>query len=127
MSFHIVKIAIVGDGAVGKTSLLTKYCNGEYCGDYIPTTMDMYEKLVHDGKGHNIKFQFFDMAGQEDYKRLREHYYDDTIDMVILAYAINNQSSFLNAQSKWIPEIKSNLSIRDKPLIVIGTKLDWQD
>jgi small GTP-binding protein len=124
MTFHVIRVAIIGNGGVGKTSFLEKYCNGTFSSDYIPTVIDHYDKLECDNQGHNIKFIFMDMAGQDDFKRLREKYYDNAIDIILVAFAINDRQTLTNVKNKWLSEIRSNNYIRDKPIIFIGTKLD---
>jgi len=125
MSFRIIKCAIVGDGTIGKTTFLTKYCTNITLLDYIPTVVDTYESLAQSTiTNETVKIMFMDLSGQEDYRDIRDGQYDYSIDVFIVAFSIDNIVSFENIKDKWIPEIHSNCKVRDVPLILMGTKLD---
>lgn len=64
------KITIVGDGAVGKTSLLVTYRSNSFPSEYVPTVFDnCVVEIIVDGKPYSMKL--WDTAGQEDYAQLR--------------------------------------------------------
>lgn len=127
MGFTIIRCAIIGDGAVGKTTLLTKICLGQTHTDYIPTVLDMYETLVPAGDGINIKLQFLDLAGQEDYQKFREYQYKSDIDIIIMTFSLVSKASFENLAYRWLSELQKMNKFKNTPILLVGTKKDNRD
>ena len=59
----VLKLVAVGDGAVGKTSLLISYAQGVFPGEYVPTIFDNYTTTVK-FQGANVKLDLWDTAGE---------------------------------------------------------------
>lgn len=57
-------MVLVGDGSVGKTSMLISYTSDHFSEDYVPTIFDTYVANVKLGK-KNVKLSLWDTAGQE--------------------------------------------------------------
>ncbi|XP_060537309.1 rho-related GTP-binding protein RhoC-like [Cylas formicarius] len=114
------KIVVVGDGACGKTCLLTVFATNEFPEDYIPTIFETYLKEI-EIDGQKIRLALWDTAGEEDYDRLRPLSYPRT-DLVIICFGLDNRTSLENVKSKWYPEIKHFLP--GVPYILVGNKLD---
>lgn len=74
---RVIKCVIVGDGGVGKTSLLISYLMNGFPNDYIPTAFDDYSVSVKVDKVP-YSLQFCDTAGQEDFDSLRPLCYPTT-------------------------------------------------
>lgn len=66
-----LKITVIGDGFVGKTSLLLRYTGDIIPGDYVPTIFDNHvcNITVDDA---DYKLLLTDTSGQEDYERIRK-------------------------------------------------------
>lgn len=64
-----VKLVVVGDGAVGKTSLLKTFADGVFPKKYVPTVFENYTKPLELNDGRKINLMLWDTAGQEDYGR----------------------------------------------------------
>lgn len=115
-----VKCVVVGDGAVGKTSLLLSYTQNLFPSDYTPTIFDNYSvTTVVDGGYYN--FSLWDTAGQEDYSRLRPLSYPMT-DVFLVCFSVTNPSSFRNTSDVWIPEVTHYCP--GVPIVLCGTKVD---
>eukprot|EP01088_Endostelium_zonatum_P003041 TRINITY_DN13_c0_g1_i1.p1 TRINITY_DN13_c0_g1~~TRINITY_DN13_c0_g1_i1.p1 ORF type:complete len:206 (+),score=42.44 TRINITY_DN13_c0_g1_i1:125-742(+) len=123
MAMQNVKCVVVGDGAVGKTSLLISYTENRFPVDYVPTVFDNFTTGVEvDGK--LINFALWDTAGQEEYSRLRALSYPET-DVFLLCFSVVSPPSFDNIKTKWYPEINHNCP--SAKCILVGTKIDLRE
>jgi len=118
-----VKLVVVGDGAVGKTSLLISYATGEFPTEYLPTVFENYTAQMK-RESDVILLHLWDTAGQEDYDRLRPLSYPGA-DVVLLCFSTINQASYDAIREKWAPEVHHY--IPNIPYILVGTKIDLRD
>ena len=117
----VLKVIIIGDSGVGKTNILTRYCEGIFKESYVATIgVDFKIKLIQHGD-KKVKLQIWDTAGQERFKNITQTYYKGAAG-IILVYAINNIESFRNLNS-WIRQIE-NTSNEDSTVILLGAKSD---
>eukprot|EP00483_Globobulimina_turgida_P006745 UN06756 len=115
-----IKLVNVGDGAVGKTTMLISYATLEFPVDYIPAVFDNYNATVM-VDGHQINLGLWDIGGGEDYGRLRPLSYPQT-NIFLVCFSIFSRDSFENVKEKWHPEISHHCP--QIPWILVGTKSD---
>jgi len=117
------KLVIVGDGYIGKTSLLISYIEGKMPQYYVPTVFETY---VADIKIDEFQFELslYDTAGQDAYDRLRPLSYPDT-DVILMCFSAGSPDSFFNVYNKWLPEIRHFCS--NVPIILVCTKVDLRN
>ena len=118
-----VKVVCVGDGAVGKTSLLLSYTRDVFMDEYEPTIFDNHSMLVMIDN-IPINLMLWDTAGQEEYGKLRNLSYPDT-DVFLVCFSIINKNSYNNIGTYWIPEIKTFCP--ETPIVICGTKIDLRE
>nr|CAG4717684.1 unnamed protein product [Naegleria fowleri] len=116
-----VKLMTVGDGAVGKTSLLMSYALDKFPEDYVPTVFDNYTCTMVYNKNIHVSLGLWDTAGQDDYEQMRPLAFPGT-HVFLICFSLISRSSFENVESHWIKEIKT--FSKDVPFVLCGTKLD---
>jgi len=119
-----IKVVVVGDGAVGKTSLLISYATDKFPVEYVPTVFENYSTQIPKDDGTSILLHLWDTAGQEDYDRLRPLSYPGA-DIVLLCFSTVNRASFTAIKEKWFPEVRHY--VPKVPYMLIGTKLDCRE
>mmetsp|Transcript_29948 Transcript_29948/g.33425 ORF Transcript_29948/g.33425 Transcript_29948/m.33425 type:complete len:227 (+) Transcript_29948:68-748(+) len=119
-----VKLVVVGDGAVGKTSLLISFAKGKFPTEYVPTVFENYTAQLERDDGSTVLLHLWDTAGQEDYDRLRPLSYPGA-DIVLLCFSTVTKSSFASIKEKWFPEV--NHYVPEVPYFLIGTKVDLRE
>lgn len=120
----VFKITIIGDGGVGKTSLIKKYTQGEFQEDYISTIgaqFSIYEQKID---GDDIKLFFWDLAGQDDFQIIRSSFYEDSKAVIIVYSLERNNKGYESLKNvmKWYNEI--NQYCEDIPIIIFANKID---
>ncbi|RKO96037.1 hypothetical protein CXG81DRAFT_14370 [Caulochytrium protostelioides] len=122
----LLKVVIVGDSGVGKSSLLDQYVNSKFNNHYKATIgADFLSKeIVIDDR--RVTLQIWDTAGQERFQSLGVAFYRGA-DCCVLVYDVNNARSFENLAS-WRNEFLVQASPPGDPhrfpFVVFGNKID---
>jgi len=121
----IVKCGVVGDGTVGKTTLLLSYITQAFITEYTPTVFDNFS-AIEEVDGSVINVILWDTAGQDDYAQIRTTCYNNCkYDVFLLCFSVIHRDSFDNIKYKWLPELKQNSP--GTPFILVGTKTDLRE
>ena len=116
------KIIIVGEPAVGKTSLIKKFMSGRFSTDYkVSIGTNMFIKELDLDSGMNIKLQIWDIAGQERWTEMRHIYYKGTHGAIIVG-DLTRKKTFEQIVKFWWPDL--NKYCEDIPRIMLANKED---
>ncbi len=74
-SFPVLKVIIAGDGEVGKTSLVRRYCEGKFEATRVATIGVDFQTQTVDLPTGTIKLSIWDMAGQDRFQVIRAGFY----------------------------------------------------
>ncbi|CUS21726.1 LAQU0S03e09318g1_1 [Lachancea quebecensis] len=126
---NILKVIILGDSGVGKTSLMHRYVNDKFSQQYKATIgADFLTKEVTMDGDKVATMQVWDTAGQERFQSLGVAFYRGA-DCCVLVYDITNAKSFENIKS-WRDEflVHANVSSPETfPFVILGNKLDVEE
>ena len=118
-----IRVMLIGNSNVGKTSIAKRYCKNQFNHNYISTVgIDFVTKYIKVGE-KMINLQIWDTAGQERYKVIAKNYYNKS-DGFIIVYDITNKSSF-DSIVNWVEDIKE-LASNDNKNIILGNKCDLE-
>ena len=119
-----IKIVVIGEHAVGKTSLIKKYMDQVFTEDYKPTigANIFIKKMVIDGNEYNISV--WDLAGQEKYEKMRFMYYKGAKGALIVG-DLTRKDTFKKIQGFWAPDFYKHES-KNAPVLVIANKSDLE-
>ena len=118
----VLPLMLLGDGEVGKTSLILRLTGNEFNDSRLPTIgKESYVQQVN-LHGYDLKMKLWDTAGEERFKSMAVQVIK-TSDAVVLVYAINNINSF-KALDNWLYKLNESTDISKKPIIIIGNKAD---
>jgi len=115
------KVIIIGDGAVGKTSICTHITTQEFFADYNLTVgCDFFIKKIY-VNNVSVTLQIFDVGGQDHFAKMRPIFADGAKG-IFLAFDVTRRDSFYNLED-WYESVKDGLDPR-APKILIATKSD---
>ncbi len=118
------KIVVIGDGAVGKTSLIKKFTKGTFETDYVKTIGAQFSKYNKEINGDMIRLIFWDIAGQEDFNFLHHLFYKET-KAAIIVYSLEEndlgKNSFTHIEN-WYNQLNKYCS--GIPVLLFANKVD---
>jgi Ras-related protein Rab-1A len=119
------KVVLLGDGGVGKTSLIRRFVVDQYSDDYITTVGTKVSKrslnLGHDAAEVEISMQIWDVLGQKGYSGVQETAMKGA-QGVLLVYDVTDEDSRRNLEDYWMPAVW-RLAGR-VPMVLVGNKSD---
>lgn len=120
----IFKVIVVGDAAVGKTSLMFRFVHGTFKKDYLMTIgVNFSTKLLTLEDGTKVKLSIWDTAGQERFHFLLPSYFDGSSGGLVV-FDVTRRESFQNLP-KWLDQVRGKCN--NIPLLLLGNKADLED
>ena len=121
VSLKAIKIALLGDSTVGKSTIVSKYLKLDYKDDLLATIgSDKYDSKFTLENGENIKLIIWDTAGQERFRSVALQALK-AVQGIILVFDLTKRESFININN-WLETVKENL--HNPNLILFGNKAD---
>lgn len=117
---HLFKLLIIGDSAVGKSSLLLRFADHNFSHNYVTTVGVDFKVKSMMVDNEKIKLQIWDTAGQERFRTITSTYYRGTHGVMIV-FDLTNEDSYLNVK-RWLHEIDQHCDIVQR--VLVGNKCD---
>ncbi|MFW9819689.1 MAG: Rab family GTPase [Candidatus Thorarchaeota archaeon] len=119
------KICVIGDGGVGKTSLIKRYTQRSFQKEYIATLGTQFSKYEEKVDGENVNLFLWDIAGQDSFQALRQRFYTGSSGgIIVFSHAADQVESYHNV-NKWVKDLKTHCG--NIPIILFGNKVDLVD
>mmetsp|Transcript_124413 Transcript_124413/g.387340 ORF Transcript_124413/g.387340 Transcript_124413/m.387340 type:complete len:205 (+) Transcript_124413:95-709(+) len=121
---HLVKLLLLGDSAVGKSSLLMRFCECKFESNFVLTIgVDFKWKQV-ERNAKKLRLQVWDTAGQERFRTITPAYYRAAMGVVI-TYDICDRESFDHVEY-WVQQLDQHGDAAVQRILV-GNKSDLAD
>ncbi len=121
----VFKITILGDAAVGKTSLISQFVEGSFQEDYKPTLGANIVRKDVNLDNARVRLIMWDLAGQEKYQVVRSMYFQGC-QGALLVYDVTRYNTLDNINTKWLRDFKKHVK-KKGAFILIGNKSDLKD
>ena len=120
-----LKILLIGDSYVGKTSLLLKYMDREFPESHMATIgVEFKDKIVQINKKY-VKLQVWDTSGQERYRSITKNFYRNA-DGVMFIFDVTKEKTFENIKN-WLLDSEENSNNANFKKILVGNKIDLKE
>ena len=118
---NVLKLVILGEGRVGKTSILLQYFKKTFNeGQGKTINPAFYEKEVN-SNGKKVQLKFWDTAGQEQFNAISALYYQNAVGALIV-YDVSIPETF-DKVKQWVKTLQEAVG-KDIVFVVAGNKFD---
>lgn len=120
----LLKVAILGDPAVGKTSLVIRYAHGYFREEYLKTVGTTFSVRDVEVGDEVIRLQVWDITGEEKFGRVIPHFLRGASGFVI-AYDLTRDATLFNIP-RWalLTKVVETNSESELPMVLLGNKVD---
>lgn len=124
MVHYSCKVVMLGEGSVGKTSLIRRYVQHTFTHDYITTIgSNFLIKKIQLKEGISMTMQLWDISGQDTFRTIRKQYYLYARGGIMVFDL--TRASTLQELEKWYSDFTQRVG--NVPLMLFGNKADLQD
>ncbi len=123
MSSEPIKIVLLGETSVGKTSIITRFTQNSFNPNTLSSLNAQFVTKTIEINNEKITFDLWDTAGQEKYRALAKIFYKDA-KVIIFVYDITNKKSFDDIKNYWYNETKENVEDENVIFCLVGNKND---
>ena len=118
---NALKFVILGEGRVGKTSILSRYFNKKFDDSEKSTINPSFYKKQENFQGKKMDLNFWDTAGQEQFNAINTMYYTGAVG-AILVYDVTIPETFDKVKD-WCNTLKEAVG-NDIIFVIAGNKFD---
>lgn len=122
---HALKILLVGDSGVGKSSLLMRFIDGDFSELQATIGVDFKAKII-DILDKSIKLTIWDTAGQERFRTLTSSYYRGA-QGIIFVCDVTRRETFESLGDIWMHEVDMYSTVDQSVKMIIANKTDLED
>ncbi|MHA1227483.1 MAG: Rab family GTPase [Candidatus Hodarchaeales archaeon] len=117
---------LIGDGAVGKTSIRRRYMGEGFKSDFLATMGADFAYMKTEVDGITVEWQIWDLAGQPAFRNVMKAYYKGA--MGALAVYDVTQPKSLDSIDSWVAEARTRTQTSDElPVVLCGNKIDLRN
>lgn len=118
-----IKVIVIGNGTVGKSCMIQRYCKGYFTKEYKKTIgVDFLERMIN-VQNEDVRLMLWDTAGQEEFDSLTQQYYRGA-QACVLAFSTVDYNSF-TAIPKWKEKVEKECG--SIPMVLVQNKVDLID
>ncbi|KAI9179312.1 hypothetical protein H9P43_005975 [Blastocladiella emersonii ATCC 22665] len=118
-----LKVAVVGSGSVGKSSLIRRFTRyGEFNPTYKKTVGVEYAERVVATKHGDVRLMLWDTAGQEEFDAVAQNYYHGS-HAILLAFSVTDRGSFVSV-ANWKRKVDAVLGPGNVTMLLVANKVD---
>ncbi|MCF2141704.1 MAG: GTP-binding protein [Candidatus Lokiarchaeota archaeon] len=121
---YIFKVSVLGNGGVGKTSMVLQYTENKFKANYLMTIGSNFAiKMLRYDENTVCRLQIWDLAGQSSFAFVRPGFYQGSF-ATIYVFDITDRESFIDIEN-WVKE--ADQYVPNVPRVLVGNKLDLTD
>ncbi|KAL1309077.1 hypothetical protein HN51_051754 [Arachis hypogaea] len=121
---YLFKIVLIGDSAVGKSNLLSRFARNEFDTNSKATIGVEFQTQVVEIEGKEVKAQIWDTAGQERFRAVTSAYYRGAVGALVV-YDISRRSTF-DGIKRWLEELATQ-NDGTVATMLVGNKCDLEN
>ncbi|XP_016949549.1 ras-related protein Rab-18 [Drosophila biarmipes] len=124
MADRAIKLLVIGESGVGKSSLIRRFVENKFDENHDVTIGMDFKSKVMNVDGIDYKVALWDTAGAERFRSLTPSFYRKALG-AILVYDITNRDSLVKLEA-WLAELDSYSDNPNIAIIVVGNKIDQE-